>query len=717
MLLKGLLLALCVASLEAWGQTVQLPTSADTLRRQQLREVVVTATRTEKTLAEVPIPVTVVGARQMRAMGSLRLNDVLGEQTGLQLVADHGRGIQLQGLSPEYTLILVDGEPLIGRTAGTLELSRVAVGNLARVEIVKGPASALWGSDALAGVVNLITAAPRPGTDGSLRLRYGSNRTADASASFNTKGERAGLTVFLNRYSSAGYTLQPESSAPTVPPFAAYTAQSRLSYALGPRTTLRVSGRYFSENQSSTLAVSGNGNTAAVRYASRQQDYSLTPTLTHRFGPQQQGLGTLRLYHAGYRTRENYTYAADGRSYDATFFNQTFSRAEGQVDYELNARHRPTVGAGYLLETVEATRYDQRQALRAPYAFAQHDWTLRPGLNLVLGARYDGHSQYAGQLSPKLAGRWQVLPKLALRASAGRGYRAPDFRQLYLNFSNPVVGYSVFGSRQVQPLVEQLRRQGQLALDPATGQPILNQMRLEQAGTLRPESSQAYNAGLQYDPTDRLTVSLNLFRNDLRDLIETTPVAQKTNGQSVFTYSNVSQAYTQGLEAEARYELRPGLTLSGGYQLLDARDKAVLDQLAAGSVYRRDPATLATERVPASDYGGLFNRSRHSANAKLFYESPRRDWTASVRGIYRGRYGWQDLNGNAILDQDAEYVRGYAVWNVAAGKTWRQRYTLQAGLDNALGYRDPTYLPTLPGRLWYASLEVALRKPQPAAPN
>ena len=148
---------------------------ADTLRRQKLDEVVVTATRTERSIAEVPIPVTVVGAKQIKAMGSVRLNDVLGEQTGLSIVADHGRGVQMQGLNPEYTLILVDGEPLIGRTAGTLELSRVAVGNIQRVEVVKGPASALWGSEALAGVVNIITQKPQDGTSGTLRLRYGSN--------------------------------------------------------------------------------------------------------------------------------------------------------------------------------------------------------------------------------------------------------------------------------------------------------------------------------------------------------------------------------------------------------------------------------------------------------------------------------------------------------------------------------------------------------------
>ena len=134
-----------------------------------------------------------------------------------------------------------------------------------------------------------------------------------------------------------------------------------------------------------------------------------------------------------------------------------------------------TTGAGYILESVEATRYDARQRQRAGYLFAQYDWTPVPQLNVVLGTRYDGHSQYSGQLSPKLSARYQVRPWLAVRGSAGRGYRAPDFRQLYLNFSNPTVGYSVFGTNQVAARVAQLTQQGQLAVDPGTGQRFLFQ--------------------------------------------------------------------------------------------------------------------------------------------------------------------------------------------------------------------------------------------------
>ncbi|UOQ74060.1 TonB-dependent receptor plug domain-containing protein [Hymenobacter cellulosilyticus] len=695
----------------AWAQQPGPAPADSTMRHLALREVVVTATRTERNLTEVPIPVTVVGQAQIKAMGALRLGDVLGEQTGLTTVNDHGQGIQLQGLNPEYTLILVDGEPLIGRTAGTLELSRVAVGNIERVEVVKGPASALWGSEALAGVVNIITEKPQPGTRGNVRLRYGTNGTLDAGGTLNAKGERAGLTLFVNRYSSRGYTLSAGSNGPTVPPFASYTAQSRVSYQLSPKTTLSVTGRYFTESQASELTVTGEtGGPAAVQARSRQYDYNLSPVLTHRFSDQL--LTTARLYHSGYRTREKYTYHPDGQLYDESYFHQTFTRPELQADWQLKPNQTLTGGAGYLLETVEATRYEQRQQLRAHYGYGQYDWLLTPRLNLVLGARYDGHSQYAGQFSPKVSGRYQVRPWLAVRGSAGRGYRAPDFRQLYLNFANPVVGYSVFGTNQVRAKVAQLAGQGQLAVDAETGQPVVYEAVLAQASGLTAESSLAYNLGLQLDPNEKTRLTVNAFRNDLRNLIETATVALKANGQAVYSYRNVTRAYTQGLEADGRYQLTPQLTLSGGYQLLFAKDKSVVEKLAAGEVFRKDPQTQETQRVKPQDYGGLYNRSRHSFNVKAFYENTRAGWSASARGLYRGRYGFGDLNGNTILDAAGEYVPGYWLLNLAATKTFRQRLRLQAGIDNALNYTNPAYISTLPGRLYYASLALELgRRP------
>ena len=697
----------------ALAQQAGVPVPADTLRRQHLGDVVVTATRTEKALTDVAIPVSVVGAKQIKSMGSLRLGDVLREQTGLSLVADHGQGIQLQGLNSEYTLILVDGEPLIGRTAGTLDLTRVAVGNIQRVEVVKGPASALWGSDALAGVVNIITQKPQPGLSGNLRARYGTNQTADLSGTFNAGGERAGLTVFGNRYSSAGYTLQPESGAATIPPFASYTGQSRFTYSLSERTKFSLSGRYFVENQRSTTPTTSEiGTTADVNLRSRQTDFSLNPTLTHRWAGDKV-FATARLYYSRYHTQEAYTYAADGSYYDATYFTQSFLRPEVQVDYSPRPNQTLTLGAGYQRQTVEATRYDEQQRLANGYGYAQYDWSPLTKLNFVGGVRYDGPSQYAGQLSPKLAARYQARPWLALRGSVGRGYRAPDFRQLYLNFSNPTVGYSVFGTNQVQAKVAQLAQQGQLATDPATGQAIIYEAALAQAGSLTAESSVATNLGFLLEPKlnnkaigYRLTA--NAFRNNLQNLIETTTMALKANGQAVFSYRNVTRAYTQGVELDNSLSLPHGLTLGVGYQYLIAKDQAVVDAVKAGEVFRRDPVTLETQRVRPGDYGGLFNRSRHSWNAKLFYDNPAHGLTASLRAIYRGRYGFADANANTILDAANEYVRGYLLLNVAASKTLGPWLSLQAGVDNLTNYTDPAYISTLAGRLLYASVAIEL---------
>ena len=120
-------------------------------------------------------------------------------------------------------------------------------------------------------------------------------------------------------------------------------------------------------------------------------------------------------------------------------------------------------------------------------------------------------------------------------------------------------------------------------------------------------------------------------------------------------------------------------------------------------MFRRSAETLVSQRVKLSKYGGLRNRSRNTANIKLFYEHAKTGWPGSLRSIYRGRYGFADLDGNLILDADNEYIRGCTVWNISTAKTLRN-VTLQTGVDNLTGYTDPRFIPTLAGRLRCASV-------------
>src|SRR5262249_16612707 len=152
---------------------------------------------------------TLISKAMINKMGSLRLNDVLNEQTGLISVPQVngiGNGLQLQGFDPDYTLILIDGEPLIGRTTGSLDLGRITVGNVRQIEVVKGPSSSLYGSDALAGVVNIITDRPE-GLRGQVYSRYGTNQTLDVSGDIGFQQKKVGLYVFGNHYNTGGYDL------------------------------------------------------------------------------------------------------------------------------------------------------------------------------------------------------------------------------------------------------------------------------------------------------------------------------------------------------------------------------------------------------------------------------------------------------------------------------------------------------------------------------
>ena len=160
-----------------------------------LDEIVVTGTRTERKLSNVAVPTTVISNNTIKLSGSLRLNDILQEQTGLFITSGtgsnavgggvFGNGVQLQGLSPDHTLILLDGEPLIGRQGGVMDLSRFAVGNIRKIEMVKGPSSSLYGSDAMGGVINIITD-PLPGNNFNAGIRTGSFLNTDVYTSGNT---------------------------------------------------------------------------------------------------------------------------------------------------------------------------------------------------------------------------------------------------------------------------------------------------------------------------------------------------------------------------------------------------------------------------------------------------------------------------------------------------------------------------------------------------
>ncbi|RAI97871.1 outer membrane receptor for ferrienterochelin and colicins [Chitinophaga skermanii] len=658
-------------------------------RNQALQEVVVTATRNEQSIKKVPIPVTVIQKAEIQRMGAVLLQQVLVEQTGLMITENHGKGIQMQGLESAYTLILLDGEPLIGRTAGTLDLSRVSVNNIERIEIIKGPVSSLYGSDAMAGVINIITNAKKREGITSFTGRYGSNGTYNVDGSTKVPYKNGMVSLHANYYNTDGYTLG-SSTTPTVAPFKALTTQLRWQHDWTERIQTNISGRYFTQKYNTFF----DDTKGIVDDEGKENDGNLSFNLRHKVN--NNFTHQARIYYSRYHTNENMIYRNSKEVYDASFFTQSYIKPEYQFDWQIRAQHTLTAGAGYVHEGLAATRYDDKMAFNTGYMFVQENWKPNAAWNILLGARFDTHNQYPSQISPKASISYQINERYKVMASAGRGYRAPDFRQLYLHFNNAAVGYTVVGTKLASDIIGEMQAAGQI-------QAVTYD--LSKLKNLDAESSWSYNIGLQANPIKNSNASVNFFYNSVKNLIDTRAVAVKTNNQSVFSYINVNQVTTYGVEVEWKQTISRNWQVAGGYQYLQAIDNDQLKKVKRNEVFTVDPATHETRALSRRDYFGLFNRSHHAANLKLMYVNPALGLDVTARAVYRSKYGFTDLNGNNVPDMENEFVKGYTLLNFSVAKTlWDEKFRVQGAVENILNHTDAQRIAALPGRIYAIAL-------------
>jgi outer membrane receptor for ferrienterochelin and colicins len=673
----------------------------DTTFDRQLEEVVVTATRSERKLSSVTVPTTIIPQKVIRQSGSLRLNDILGEQTGLFITQSFGRGVQMQGLSPDYTLILLNGEPLIGRTGGVLDLSRIAVGNIRKIEIVKGPSSSLYGSEALGGVINIITD-QAIGRKLTTDLRYGRFQTLDASVDGSIRQGKWTAGGFFNYNGSQGYSLKPNSLTQTVEPFWRLTAQGNMAFQASEKSRFSLDVRYAQEQIENSIAVENLGTVVVSKGRETNRDLNILPTYTQRFNDKLKT--SFRGYISTFESQQELDVKGLIEGYDDRF-RQAFYRIENQTDITLSKTLETNVGGGFIQEYVSSNRYDSlstRRSNQVGYFFLQQEWRPMDRFTLVAGVRYDANQNYASVWSPKLSAQYRLNDAWSLTASVGRGFKAPDFRQLYLNFTNVAAGsYSVFGALVANSEMEALQQAGQI------DQVLPAYSRL---ADLKPETSTGLNAGIQYRRGQKGVVKLNVFRNDISNLILTDIIAFKTNGGQIFSYLNISEAFTQGLELESSWKLYKALEISGGYQYLVTADKEVLRQIDEGLVFQRDEETGISSRLTRRDYAGLPGRSKHMANLKLFYQPEGDRWFATTRLLYRSGWGTTDLDGNGIINRDDEFAQGFLQVNISGGYTLRPGLRIMAGIDNLFNYRDEENLPGLPGINPYITLSADFGK-------
>ena len=675
-------------------------------KEQQLSEIVITANRSERKLGNVAVPVQLVSQKTIRQTGSLRLQDILQEQTGLVIVNStlgsalngypnpFGQGVQMLGLDPAYTLILLDGEPLVGRNGGILKLGRLTTGNIKQIEIVKGPSSSLYGSEAMAGVINIITLPPQK-ENAEFQLHHATNNTWGTGFSYGNRVNKTGIQFFINRYSSSGYDLDKSIYGKTVDPYRDWNGQIKITHDFSNKLQLLLSVRQFDSKQNNNYQILWQNEPAIAKGYTKEKDQS--GFLQLRWQVKTEKKFYFRTFYDHYRNHSFVNLDKTTTRFDETSFNQSILKPEIQFE----SRHKSNyyvAGAGTYFEMIDASRYAGKRNLITLYAFTQKEWNLlKDKLTFIAGARIDKRNDFAAKLSPRIAVAFKPNTKWKFTASSGFGFKAPDFRHLYLSFYNSQIGYSLIGAKELSAQLQQLQQQG-LLQPGADIVPYLNNAELE------PETSFGSHIGAKFNNA-RWSIEAGLFRNDIRNLIDRFSLPfTRSNGQPVFSYHNIGRVYTQGIETDIKCRVVKNISLSAGYQFLDSKDKEALLQIEEGRLYKRDLTTFVTTVVKRSDYFGLFNRSKHTANFKIEFNDEKKRWNAYARAVYRGQFGFTDLNGNNIADDPTEMVNGFWMVNLSVSKSFGGSFCVQGGTENLFNYTNPVKLSNIAGRLIFLNL-------------
>jgi outer membrane receptor for ferrienterochelin and colicins len=539
------------------------PASQDSPHRADRRTIVVTASRTEERLGDAAVVVEVVTRAEIEASGAENLAEILEEQPGVQIAPGArggagGLGIRMLGLDPQHTLILVDGLRATGRLNGVIDLTRFTSEGIRQVEVIKGPASVLYGSDAMAGVVNLITRDAEAPFAAEAHATYGSFNTVDTSGLLALRRGRWRSRLSGGFHRSDGFDLDPSTATTNAP--AGYTAGVAQRTVYEPHREFRlISTAEYQQRDLRGVIEEGGGATFDRRNFTRIFSASLSPERLWD--------APARLRVRGHYTRFSDLALLDQRGDDELdrlehTLDQLF-QAIAQYDHQIG-RHELSVGAEGTVELLHTPRLPDGARSRERLAlYLQDEWQLTRGgpvaARLIAGVRLDADSLFGVYPMPRLALRVDPHPRWTMRASYGRGFRAPSFRELFLEFPNPSVGYTIRG-------------------DP----------------NLAPESSWGGLGGVEWRPRPWLDLGVNAFHNRLRDLI----IIDTSDALGNWKYTNIGAARTQGLELSANARGGP-LHLGASYTLTDTRDLLLGEPLPGRSLHQA--SLLLSLRAPKID--------------------------------------------------------------------------------------------------------------------
>ena len=673
---------------------VSVEAQSDIWRSDSLQEVVVTGTGTQHLLKNAPVQTEVITQKMLRQYGGKSLEDILAGLTASFAFneGDMGSQMQLNGLGNSYIQILIDGKRIHGDVGGENDLGLIDPHNIEKIEIVKGAQSALYGSDAMAGVVNIITKKhTEKGVFVDNSTRYGSHNDlrqhnslvltfGDFSSQTNFQMQRNdGWQNTAEEYAEA--MVLTDSKNKTVNKFKNWQIAERLTYKPLKSLELYAEGSYYKKN---ILRPQNGTHPSCDVYTYDLRYNNASASLGGKWYPrgEKSEVRGKRDYitldvdwnkHAYYYdyTAKHYDYVLlQGEEYgdqNGEWFSVAMLPGQSKLQsdqqrvmgllkgiFYLPYENTLNAGAEYRYDYLKApertetgTASDQTAAL-----YVQDEFNMLEWLNITAGLRLVDNRSFGLRLTPKISAMLSV-GDFRFRLGWSQGFKTPTVKELHYRYLH-VMGSSTFFNI------------GNTNLDP--------------------QISNYYSANIEYRGRN-FTASVTGYLNKLDNMIALVNVSSgeipagitnaylgdgSTNVQARM-YKNMDDARTCGLDFTLSYKVMKGLTLNAAYSYLDTK------------------AHLYDEKTERMNTVVIDGTAHHKWNASAMYShtfSP--SYALGISLSTRGsstRYYQNNGNGKA-----------YQIWRINTthdlGKQDKMlAYRLEAGVDNIFNFVDRTMRP------------------------
>lgn len=641
-----------------------------------LEEVVVTGTGTEHYLKDAPVQTEVITRRALEQFQARSMEELLAGLSPSLTFHDGSMGshIQLNGLNNDYILILIDGKRMNGDVGGQNDLNLLNPANIERIEIVKGAASSLYGSDAIAGVINIITKKHHDKTEFTSTSRVGAYGDVRESASLGLTIGKVKSMTGMNFHHTDGWRntdlqwnqqqLKPGSTMKTVNRSTNYTLTESLDWNVNDRLSLTASGSCYER-----WVVRPHGPWSYLPNDFYYRNYGFAAGGKYRLGGRNYLTADLSYdrygYFYDYKLQEVTDYFKDGDR--ITYFpgqrikqsvqRQVLGQTKGV--FYIGDRHLLNAGFEYLYNHLESPHHidGDRASVYTLAAYAQEEWTAADDVVLTAGARGTVHKETGFNLSPKIAVLYNK-GDFRLRASYALGYKSPTVKELYYNYTATLGGGSLTAYHGNKDL--------------------------------KAQTSQYASVGAEYAGR-KFQASVTAYANFLRNMIELVEInltaEEKLDEiEKSKMYLNLTQARIWGVDFTFNYQPVQTLTVSGGYSFSDPRAQYP-DQ---GADYMKYIPIDAT-----SQHNATLNASWHHT------------WSRYRLGL--AVYGRYQSVRRYVEDNDAD---AFQTWRINTAHTLlgmkKWTLTLNVGVDNLFNYVDRTPFgrnraTTTPGRTVYAS--------------